>query len=215
MEQSTLNWRLPTIIIATASAALLLYALYNKNKEQKEKETRKASQQQQIEPNDIDEKANASSLPLPGQCSIKQTFILSKDLDTLKTEYSKYEQLIPRSLNIINQDLYNRKDGFSVMQFNMLADGLSGAYSAIQTDKTFLGVDKVYNHICKCTSIRTNICSFDYSEMFGMDVSRTENMRRNHSIQSGHCVRSRMRSIGVDSRISEAIWVLVIFSNCA
>lgn len=150
MAQSTLNWRLPTIIIATASAALLLYALYSKNKEQKEKETRKESQQQ-IEPNDIDEKANASSLPLPGQCSIKQTFILSKDLDTLKTEYyPKYKQLIPRSLNIINQDLYNRKDGFSVMQFNMLADGLSGAYSAIQTDKTFLGVDKVYNYMREC-----------------------------------------------------------------
>ena len=85
-------------------------------------------------------------LPLPGKCMIKRTFDLQQDLNALKEKYTEeYEELLAREWKIINQDLYDQggENQFTIMQFNMLADGLSGAYSNIEDDKTFIGVDKV------------------------------------------------------------------------
>eukprot|EP01083_Nonionella_stella_P223784 797171_1 len=80
-----------------------------------------------------------TALPLPGQVLVELTFDLKNDLEMLKAKYGdKYQELLPRAM-------MNMADGdhtISVMQFNVLADGLSGAYSKIVTEKTFLNVDK-------------------------------------------------------------------------
>jgi len=88
----------------------------------------------------------ANELPLPGQCDIDCTFNLQTDLETLKKRHSQYQELMPRDFvdvkcNDVSADDI-KSSSISVMQFNMLADGLCGAYSAVQNEKTFLGVDK-------------------------------------------------------------------------
>ena len=108
-------------------------------------------------------------LPYPGVSKIECTGNLQQDLRTLQQKYvlisssffefslslikkkhrypQKYKDLMNREmceakrneisdLNVIN------KNSITVMQFNMLADGLCGAYTNKINDKTFLNVDK-------------------------------------------------------------------------
>ena len=97
---------------------------------------------------DDDEKKNGDDayLPLPGSCLIKRTFDLKKDLMTLKEKYKgRYKELLQREWRVINKDLYENggDDVMKIMQFNMLADGLSEAYTSVETEKSFIGVDRV------------------------------------------------------------------------
>eukprot|EP01084_Bolivina_argentea_P231761 390738_1 len=79
---------------------------------------------------------------LPGECSIKQTFNLEKDLSTLKQKYAnKYKPLLSRNMISIKSENNIKENCINIMQFNMLADGLSTAYRWIETEKTFLNVD--------------------------------------------------------------------------
>eukprot|EP01084_Bolivina_argentea_P270082 459166_1 len=87
-----------------------------------------------------------NKLPLPGQCLIKCTGNLQKDLSTLKQRFGKYEELMDREMietknNDIDSDYDIESNSITVMQFNLLADGLCCAYSDKQTEKTFLNVD--------------------------------------------------------------------------
>ncbi|ETO22719.1 hypothetical protein RFI_14475, partial [Reticulomyxa filosa] len=66
---------------------------------------------------------------------------LQKELNSLKLEYKdKYKELYPRKLNPLRPEDKN-KHQIKIMQFNVLADGLSGLYSNSQKDdKAFVGV---------------------------------------------------------------------------
>eukprot|EP01084_Bolivina_argentea_P218941 371434_1 len=79
---------------------------------------------------------------LPNQSVANQTFDLRKDALALRKEYAdKYRELLPRAFNIY-RTYEESNDGVSVMQFNMLADGLSEAYTTVANDKSFVGVDR-------------------------------------------------------------------------
>jgi len=58
----------------------------------------------------------------------------------------QYQPLLRREFEIIQQSNISQarrnQNTMKIMQFNMLADGLTGAYTLKETDKTFLGVDK-------------------------------------------------------------------------
>ena len=66
------------------------------------------------------------------------TYDIKKDLVKLKDFYGKdYQELVRRDVhNTVFHDSFEEKyvesDSFSVMQFNMLADSLSRAYSSVQ-----------------------------------------------------------------------------------
>lgn len=82
----------------------------------------------------------------PGVCDLQRTLNLNEDLKLLQQKYPQYKPLISRTwINILPQDMsqpQNEQNTMTIMQFNMLADGLTGAYTITETDKTFLNVDK-------------------------------------------------------------------------
>jgi len=78
---------------------------------------------------------------LPGECTIDRTFDLSKDLDTLRSRFPDFEDLTPREFVDVGSAHGVPSKSIKVMQFNMLADGLSNAYIWATTEKSFIGVD--------------------------------------------------------------------------
>jgi len=94
--------------------------------------------------------ANASLLAMPGQCLIEQqTFDLDRDLEALRKLFPSFPPLSTRqfvsSIHAKDDRGDDRGDEkcapLLVQQFNMLADGLSAAYRATPTAKSFLEVD--------------------------------------------------------------------------
>eukprot|EP01084_Bolivina_argentea_P106373 190370_1 len=86
-------------------------------------------------------------LPLPGTSLIDNTFDLQKDLQILQAKYKKtYQPLLERKMIEIQTDKVNKTDikanSITLMQFNMLADGLSNGYTREENAKTFMNVDK-------------------------------------------------------------------------
>jgi len=84
---------------------------------------------------------------LPGQCLIEQTFDLSQDLEALRARFPKYQDLVDRQLLSAGSEhqspsITTPGPTIKVMQFNMLADGLSTAYRWTKTEKSFIGVDQ-------------------------------------------------------------------------
>eukprot|EP01083_Nonionella_stella_P284967 970052_1 len=138
---------------ATGSAVAVESTKIQKNivasDDQKAQEEKKAQPPNPTdEEDDTDEKKEViftqKTDVLPGQCLINQTFDLEKDLNALKDKYkNKYKELLKR--NIIdksnNDCKVSEENSIKVMQFNMLADGLSTAYRWVATEKTFLNVD--------------------------------------------------------------------------
>eukprot|EP01084_Bolivina_argentea_P079838 144725_1 len=94
---------------------------------------------------DTEQKSNPNTA-LPGQCLIEQTFDLQKDLESLRSKYpDQFKALLKREMVSVKTDreMQNiEQNSIVVMQFNMLADGLSTSYMNAMTEKTFLNVDK-------------------------------------------------------------------------
>jgi len=93
-----------------------------------------------------DAKIDQNQFRQPGVCNLNLTYNLLTDLKELKKQYPEFQDLFPRKfINVAKRDITdaeNNKNTFTIMQFNMLADGLSGAYTIKETEKTFTGVDK-------------------------------------------------------------------------
>jgi len=83
----------------------------------------------------------------PGVCNLTRTNNLKEDLKELQQIYQQqYQPLLQREFEIIQRSnisqVTRNQNTMTIMQFNMLADGLTGAYTLKETDKTFLKVDK-------------------------------------------------------------------------
>ena len=82
---------------------------------------------------DIKQHMDSIMIPMPGQCLIQQTYDLQSDLITLKNKYQmKYKELMNRTFKITKHNLSKEfvdNNSILIMQFNMLADGLSTSYS--------------------------------------------------------------------------------------
>jgi len=95
-----------------------------------------------------DDDQKQPALPLPGEQLEGIQFDLEKDLKLLQKKFSgKYEPLLERNKIQVKCDAIDDSydvaaNSIKVLQFNMLADGLSTAYISGITEKTFLGVEK-------------------------------------------------------------------------